>query len=426
MSWGWVVTFFETLRVALLDLALHKFRSALATLGIIFGVASVEAMVSISQGAQSEAEGRITMLGVDNIMIRSIKPVDAGSHKQENANQQVLAYGLLRKDLEHFRQTLPAVYAVGSRNLRTSLYTPGGHEMDLAVIATEPAYLALTRSAVSRGRFLTELDMEGRARVAVLGTDAARKIFGYDEPLGQSVKVGKEFYRVVGILDNAAAIKDAGGDDINNQVFVPLATAQAIYGDTSVQSSAGSSEVTQIQLDAIGLRLSDSALVPAAAGRLENYLAQTHKQKDYQFLVPYELIQQKAATQRIFTIVMASIAGLSLLIGGIGIMNIMLANVYDRRKEIGTRRALGARRRDILSQFVLEASALTTCGGMAGVAVGYGLARAISVYAGWPTVISPMAIVLGLAMSSLVGIVFGLWPARQAARTNPIEALRAG
>jgi putative ABC transport system permease protein len=207
---------------------------------------------------------------------------------------------------------------------------------------------------------------------------------------------------------------------------VPLTTAQAIFGDTSVQSSAGSSEISQIQLDAIGLRLADSELVPAAAERLENYLAQTHKEKDYQFLVPFELIRQKAATQRIFTIVMASIAGLSLLIGGIGIMNIMLANVYDRRKEIGTRRALGARRGDIMSQFVLEASALTTCGGMVGVAVGYGLAKAISVYAGWPTVISPMAIVLGLAMSSLVGIVFGLWPARQAARTNPIEALRAG
>jgi putative ABC transport system permease protein len=420
------MTLFETLRIALLDLALHKFRSALATLGIIFGVASVEAMVSISQGAQSEAVGRITLLGVDNIMIRSIKPVDAGSHKRESANQQILAYGLLRKDLEHFRQTMPTEYAVGSRNMRTTLYTPTGHEMDLAVIATEPEYLALTRSQMSRGRFLTQVDMATRARVAVLGTEAARKIFGYEEPLGQSVKVGKEFYRVEGILDNAAALKDAGGDDINNQVFVPLTTAQAIFGDTSVQSSAGSSEISQIQLDAIGLRLADSELVPAAAERLENYLAQTHKEKDYQFLVPFELIRQKAATQRIFTIVMASIAGLSLLIGGIGIMNIMLANVYDRRKEIGTRRALGARRGDIMSQFVLEASALTTCGGMVGVAVGYGLAKAISVYAGWPTVISPMAIVLGLAMSSLVGIVFGLWPARQAARTNPIEALRAG
>jgi putative ABC transport system permease protein len=420
------MTFAETLRIALLDLALHKFRSALATLGIIFGVASVEAMVSISQGAQSEAVERITLLGVDNIMIRSIKPVDAGSHKQENANQQILAYGLLRKDLEHFRLTMPTDYAVGSRNMRTTLYTPTGHEMDLAVIATEPEYLALTRSQISRGRFLSQVDMDLRARVAVLGTEAARKIFGYEEPLGQSVKVGKEFYRVEGILDNAAALKDAGGDDINNQVFIPLTTAQAIFGDTSVQSSAGSSEISQIQLDAIGLRMADSELVPAAAERLENYLAQTHKQKDYQFLVPFELIRQKAATQRIFTIVMASIAGLSLLIGGIGIMNIMLANVYDRRKEIGTRRALGARRGDIMSQFVLEASALTTCGGMVGVAVGYGLAKAISVYAGWPTVISPMAIVLGLAMSSLVGIVFGLWPARQAARTNPIEALRAG
>jgi putative ABC transport system permease protein len=188
--------------------------------------------------------------------------------------------------------------------------------------------------------------------------------------------------------------------------------------------SSGTYEYANIQLDTIALQLANPADIPATAQRLENYLAHTHKQTDYQLLVPLELLQQKQATQRIFTVVMASIAGISLLIGGIGIMNIMLANIYDRRKEIGTSRALGARRSDILRQFLFESAALTTFGGLAGVILGYALAKVISQYAQWPTIISPTAIVLGLGISSLTGILFGLWPARQAARTNPIEALR--
>jgi len=421
------MTLYETLRIALLDLAMHKFRSALAALGIIIGVASVEAMVSISEGARAEALQRITVLGVDNIMIRSMKPTAAAQSAAGAAERRyILQYGLLRRDLEHLRLGLQTRYAVGSRNMRTKVYTPGGGELDVTIIATEPDYLPLTRSRMQRGRFLTDLDQVHYGQVAVLGIQAAQKVFGFDDPLDKSVKIGDNHYRVVGILDNAAGLKDAGGDDINNQIFIPLATARVEYGDFSEQASSGQSEVSSVELDAIGLQLADSEQIPAVAARLENYFEQTHKQKDYQFLVPFELLRQKAATQRIFAIVMASIAGLSLLIGGIGIMNIMLANVSDRRQEIGTRRALGARRADILWQFLMESATLTTLGGLAGVALGYLLARAISSYAQWPTLISWHAAALGLAISSFVGILFGLWPARQAAHTNPIEALRAG
>jgi len=387
-------------------------------------VASVEAMVSISEGAKNEALGRITALGVDNILIRSVKP--AQSSQGGGGSRSMLSYGLLRRDLEHVRFTCEPRFAVGSRNMRTKVYTPGGRELDVSVIATEPEYIFLTRSTMKEGRFLSVADQKEYGQVAVLGIQAARKVFGFDDPMGQLVRIAQDHFRVVGILDNEAAVKDAGGDDINNMVFIPLSTARALNGDISRQASSGQSETTEIQLDSIALQLTDPELVPAVAQRLENYFDQTHKQKDYQFLVPFELLRQKAATQRIFTIVMASIAALSLLIGGIGIMNIMLANVYDRRKEIGTRRALGARRADIMGQFVLEAATLTTLGGVVGVGVGYGLALAISTFAQWPTVISPVAIVLGLGISSLVGIVFGYWPARTAARTNPIEALRAG
>jgi putative ABC transport system permease protein len=422
------MTLFDTLKIALFDLSLHKFRSALATIGIIFGVASVEAMVSISQGAQSEALSHIAVLGIDNLIARSVKPSIADApENNDNSRRYVLSYGLLRQDLEHCRKTFPGIrYAIGARNMRTQLYTESGRELDVSVVATEPDYLPFTRSRMSRGRFITPIDQAQYAQVAVLGMKAARKIFSYGDPLDQFVQIEGNSYRVVGLLENAADLKDSGGDDVSNQVFIPLATAQASVGDFSRQQSAGSFEATSIELDTIGLQLDNSADIPATAARLEHYLAETHKQKDFQLLVPLELLRQKEATQHIFAVVMASIAGISLLIGGIGIMNIMLANIFDRRKEIGTRRALGARRADILWQFLVEASALTTAGGVAGVGVGYLLAKAISHYAAWPTIISPVAIVLGLGISSLTGILFGLWPARQAARTNPIEALRAG
>jgi putative ABC transport system permease protein len=418
------VKFLQTVNIALKDLALHKFRSFLAALGIIFGVASVEAMVSISEGARTEALARIAALGVDNILIRTQKPAETG-RTGSSGGRSVASYGLLRRDLDHIRLTCPSRYAIGARNMRTRIYTPSGNVLDVTVIATEPDYLPLTRSQMLRGRFLSTADQSEYAQIAVLGIQAARKVFGFEDPMDKMVRINGDHFRVVGILDNAAAVKDAGGDDINNEVFIPLATARALNGDISRLASSGQSEVTNIQLDTIALQLPDSDQVIAVAARLENYFEQSHKIKDYDFQIPLAQLRQQAATQRIFTVVMASIAGVSLLIGGIGIMNIMLANVYDRRKEIGTRRALGARRKDILSQFVLEAATLTTLGGLIGVAVGYGLARAVAIYSHWPTIISPTATILGLAISSLVGIVFGYWPARQAARTNPIEALRA-
>ena len=415
----------ETLRQALVDLALHKFRSALATLGIIFGVASVEAMMSISEGARLETMGRIAVLGVDNILVHSVKPPQAGTKEPREGVPHRLEFGILRKDLAHIRGTFPAVaHAVGVRDMRKNLYSSSGRRLDLRVMATEPEYLEITRSRISRGRFLTPEDAADTKCVCILGADAVRKLFTFNDPLQGSVRVGNDWYHVVGVLENNAAVKAAGGDDINKYVFIPLATARALYGDVSSTQDAGAYETVCVELDAIAMQMADAEAVLPTARRLENYLGKTHARKDYELLVPMELLRQKAATQRIFTIVMGSIAGISLLIGGIGIMNIMLANVYDRRKEIGTRRALGARRSDILRQFLLEAAALTSLGGLAGVIVGYGLAWSVSHYANWPTALTLDAAFLGAGVSIGVGIIFGLWPAYQAAGVNPIEALR--
>jgi putative ABC transport system permease protein len=416
----------EVFRIALLDLALHKFRSALAALGIIFGVASVIAMLSISEGARREAIGRISALGVDNVLARSVKPPKADTQDAGKGRRYVLDYGLRRRDLEHVRNTFACVrWVVGLRDMRQNLYASSGKALDVRVMATEPAYLDITRSAIARGRFLTLTDGATHKRVCVVGIDAARKFFAFHDPLDGSVRIGSDWYRVVGILTNPAALKAPGGEDVNNYVFIPLATAQATYGDTSIQYESGSSTAVRVELDGIAMKMTDSEAVLDTARRLETYLGKTHKRKDYELLVPLELMRQKDASQRIFSIVMATIAGISLLVGGIGIMNIMLANVRERRKEIGTRRALGARRRDIFRQFLIEAAVLTTLGGLVGVAVGYLLAGGVSTYARWPTVVTAASIIMGLGVSAMVGILSGMWPARQAARVSPIEALRS-
>jgi putative ABC transport system permease protein len=420
------VNLLEALRTALLDLALHKFRSALATLGIILGVASVEAMVSISEGAKRETLSRIAILGVDNIIVRSVKPSQTDLAPGEQQQRRQAEYGLLRKDLRHLRETFPHVrYAVGSKNTRKKLYASNGRQLDVSIIATEPEYLQITRSHIPRGRFLTWMDEVNRAQVCVIGAQAARKVFTWKDPLGDFVRIDDGWYRVIGILEHAAALREAGGDDVDNFIFIPLATAKARYGDESRSSGMGTYEIVRVELDSITIQLDDADLVATTASRIENYLGRTHRMKDYQLLIPLELMRQAVATRRIWTIVMVVIASISLVVGGVGIMNIMLANVTDRRKEIGTRRALGARRRDILRQFVFEAATLTSLGGLAGVGLGYALARAVSYYAKWSTVITPLSIVLSLAVSMLVGLIFGLWPASQAAKVSPIEALRS-
>jgi putative ABC transport system permease protein len=420
------VSFLEALRVALLDLALHKVRSALAVLGIIFGVASVEAMVSISEGAKQDALRRISARGIDNIILRTKRPSETASKKPPKGGRYVAEFGLLRRDLAHVRRCFPMVrHAVGARDMRKSLYASSGRKLDLQVMATEPGYLDITRSEVLRGRFLCALDQLRHKRVCVLGVEAARQIFAWRDPMRQAVRIGSDWFRVVGIIENLAAVKAAGQEDLNRYVFIPLATAKARYGDVTHKRAAGKKESVRVQLDAIAIQMEHADAVIPTAQRAKAYLAKTHKQKDYGIEVPLELMIQKEATQRIFTIVMLSIASISLLVGGIGIMNIMLANVYERRKEIGTRRALGARRRDIIRQFVLESATLTFLGGAAGAVAGYGIVHLISRMSGWPTVFSSASVALGMGVSIAVGVFFGLWPAFQAARVNPIEALRS-
>jgi putative ABC transport system permease protein len=419
----------ETILSALRDLSLRKFRSGLATLGIMFAVASVMAMISISDGARRDMLNRIAALGVDNLIIRSIKPVQKESQESTEDRQKdfILSYGLRRIELKHLRDSLPNLKrSIGIKTLRQPLFTSANpRTFELNVMATEPDYLPITRSSIVRGRFFTHTDQEAKQMVCVLGVDAARKLLTYHEPLGASIRIGTFWFEVVGLISNTANLRESGGDDINNAIFIPLSTAELRFGDFQYTLETGGRQSTSVELHGAIIQLENDEYISATAERIDSYLEKSRKRKDYELVVPRQLMKQKADAQRSYTIVMATIAAISLLIGGIGIMNIMLANVSDRRKEIGTRRALGARRIDIISQFLFEAATLTTLGGIVGLGLGWLVSTVITKQAGFPTYISPWTIALSLSVSSMSGLVFGFWPAHTASKVNPIEALRS-
>jgi putative ABC transport system permease protein len=420
---------FETILSALRDLRLRFFRSALATLGIVFAVASVLSMISISDGARRDTLERIAALGVDNLIIRSVKPVrqEAQSSTEDREAAYVLSYGIRRIDLRHLREHLPGLLrSVGLKTLRQRLFTTASPQtFELNVTATEPDYLPITRSRVLEGRFITDTDQSAKNMVCVVGVEAARRIFNFQPAVGSSMRIGRYWFDVVGIIENPANLRESGGDDINSGVYIPLTVAESRFGDFQYILEAGGRQSTSVELHGMILQLADDGMVVPVSARIESYLDKTRKRKDYDMIVPLQLMKQKADAQRNYAIVMATIAAISLLIGGIGIMNIMLANVSDRRKEIGTRRALGARRIDIVAQFLLEAATLTTLGGLVGLLLGWLVSTLITQQAGFPTHISTWSIALSLGVSSVSGLVFGYWPAHTASRVNPIEALRS-
>ncbi len=416
------------LRLALVDLLQHKFRSLLATLGIIFGVASIQAMVSISDGARTETMARIEAMGVSNVMVRSIKPAreQAAGGQSQGQRQYVAEFGLKRRDVEHVRETFPGIKRmVAYRDMRAQMENAGGKPVDVRVLATEPAFVELTGSIMERGRFLTITDNDEAQRVCVLGARAARRLLAYEDPLQSVVRIRSQWYRVVGVISNPAGLKVSGSDDIEQHVFVPLQTAWRLEGDQTFSADQGTYEAVRVEVDGLIVQTESREWVIDTAARLKHYLETTHKVVDYEVTVPLELMKQAEATQRIFTIVMSSIGGISLLVGGIGILNIMLANVYERRKQIGIHRAIGARRVDVLLMFLSQAITLTSVGGLLGLAAGYYLAQAVSHFAGWPVVFSVWALGLGLGVSLLAGVVFGMWPAYHAAKVSPVQALRS-
>ena len=395
----------------------HKLRSFLTALGVIFGVAAVIGMASIGEGARREALRQIELMGASNILVDSNRPEEG---EERLASLDKNPRGLTIQDADALKTILGEQVQVVPVNAAERKISSPGNSLYLSLVGTTPEYFKLYRRQVASGRMLNWSDEENNRRVCVLGLGAKRELFPLDNPLGRTIKVGQEVYTIIGVLSRQITgkgeIEGVELRDENRDVYVPLTTLLK-----RAPPGSGLSELTRIVVQA-----GEPKKLTDYASLIERIMRRRHREvSDYKVLVPEQLLRQHQATQRIFNIVMSTIASISLLVGGIGIMNIMLASVLERTREIGVRRAVGAKQSDIARQFLVEAIMISISGGIIGVILGLLLAHGITLYAGWETAVSWWVILVAVGVSVSVGIIFGWLPARRAAKMDPIIALRS-
>jgi putative ABC transport system permease protein len=422
----------RTIRLGTRSLWLHRLRSLLTVLGIVFGVCSVIAMLAIGEGASFEAQEQIKNLGSQNIIVRSVKPPEEQKVSDKGSQNYVLEYGLTYKDVNRIRATIPGVTVLlPARNIRDYVWNIS-RRVDCDVIGTVPWYPDMRNHHVASGRFFTEADMEAQTSVCVLGAEMVPALFPMEAPLGKHVRVGADYYQVIGIMEprGEEPKSDTASETAkpaSHRMFIPLETAKLRYGEVLMRRRSGSFEAERVQLHEVTVKVASLENVTGVADALKELLERNHKKKDYEIvvpLVPLELLKRAERTKQIFNIVLGSIAAISLLVGGIGIMNIMLASVTERTREIGIRRALGARRRDVITQFLVETVLLSGAGGVMGVLLGVTIPFIVSHAAGMRTIITLWSPLLAFSISGFIGVVFGLYPAFRAANMDPVEALR--
>ncbi|MBR4717289.1 MAG: ABC transporter permease [Lentisphaeria bacterium] len=425
-----MMRFTDIVSLSFLNLRLHKTRSLLTSLGVIFGVGSVISMMAISKGAERSALSQIESMGIDKIIIHTKKPhfdTTSGS-SGSNSVSAVEDYGLDVRDYQ-FIKTMENVHHITTvRNTRQKI-TKGETRLDLKLCGVSKEFMKDTSCHLTSGRWFNEIDFKNSATVCVIGQNVKRKLFplGAKDVVGSTIRTGTASYRIVGIIanDNGTSLPEVGSP--NDMILIPAATDVSIYGNYASESQGRrSNKAILVDYDVMLVNVANLEYIDNTSKRLQNYLDKAHaKTKDWDMIVPLDLLKQRERTQKIFTIVMGAIASISLLVGGIGIMNIMLASVSERKKEIGTRRALGAQKFDILFQFLIETVILTTLGGCVGIGLGLGLSEIVKRYAEMPTEASMTNIIGSLLISSFVGVVFGTYPAWRAAQQNPIDVLRS-
>ena len=419
----------RSVRLGLKSLWLHRLRSLLTVLGIVFGVCSVIAMLAIGEGASYAAQEQIKNLGSQNIILRSVKPPEQQKVTQQANESYILQYGITYADLERIRLTIPGVeLVIPGRTIREYVWNIS-RRVDCDIVATTPDYPQMRNQAVESGRFFTALDMDRKGNVCVLGTELVPALFPMDSPLGRHVRVGAEYYTVIGVMEprGQGPASEESEDPSKSTVyrmFIPLETAKARFGEVHSRARSGSYEAERVELHELTVRVQRSEEVIPISEAIRALMERNHKKLDYHVVVPLELLRRAEATKRIFNIVLGSIAAISLLVGGIGIMNIMLSTVTERTREIGIRRALGARRRDITTQFLVETVILSGSGGVLGVILGLAIPFLVTWFAGMKTIVTLWGPMLAFSISVLVGIVFGIYPALRAAEMDPVEALR--
>ncbi len=425
----------RTFKLGIKSLWMHRLRSTLTTLGIIFGVSSVISMLAIGEGASRQAQEQIARLGSLNIIVKTIKPLeDQGSTTKE---QSMVEYGLTYVDAERFRNSIPDVQVVvPSRRISQQAWYRN-RKVSTEILGTVPWFTDISPVRLLRGRFLSSVDMHHKQGVCVLDEQVVTELFAFDDPMGQDVKISSDYYRVVGIVSvhapqtpgsnitgSVPAAPSGGGANVGT-IYIPLTTVKDRFGEISIQVSGSSgASIEKVELQEIVVKVGSINEVLRTRGVLETLLERFHKKNDYQVVVPLELLRQAKDFARIFSIVLGSIAAISLLVGGIGIMNIMLATVSERTREIGIRRALGAKKRDIILQFLSETLLLTLTGGILGIVLGSAIPFGVTYFSNHPTAITGSSLVLAFGISAAVGITFGLYPAYRAANMDPIESLR--
>jgi putative ABC transport system permease protein len=406
------------LRMGMQNLLLNKVRSLLTMLGIIFGVAAVIAMMSIGAGARQQVMAFIEQLGVRNLIVEA-KEANAWD---EWRNTRRTSPGLTLRDYRTIQASTPGLVETTPRKR----FTPGKMipkpERDTPVLyGVNPNYQQIAGLHVVAGRFYDAADDADAAAVVVLGQGAKSNLFGANEAIGEYVKVNDQWLQVIGVVgpqvSSPGTLEGLPAQDLNNLMYVPLSTALLRMED--------SRSPMRDEIDGIYVQVRSAAQTVPSAAVVRGILDSSHRgANDFSVIIPAELLAEQQRTQRIFDLVMVAIASISLLVGGIGIMNIMLASILERTREIGVRRAVGARQHDVVRQFLMEAVLISLVGGLIGIAFGFGMSRVIAWLAGWSTIMTLSSILLSFFFSVTIGLVFGIFPAMKAARLDPVEAIR--
>ena len=445
----------SSVRTALVAVGHNKLRAALTSLGILFGVASVIAMLAIGKGAEQEILEQMRLLGSNNIVVTPLVEQKEEAASDDNVGrkeQKRFTPGLTWRDADAIERSLDEVDIVSGEVVLNTLMTREGRRRSGKVVGVDTSYFRLLNLGLAEGRWFTPPQVLRARPVAIIGHGIRTRFFTTEDPIGKAIKAGDTWLTVVGVLDDRVVSKDVserlGVRDPNMDVYVPLGTMLARFRDrtrltqsrveaagrqVNVDPNSTNEEPDDVrterlnyhQLDRIVVRVKEAGMVPVVAEVVQRMLTRRHNSVvDFEITVPELLLQQEQRTKTIFNIVLGAIASISLVVGGIGIMNIMLASVLERIREIGVRRAVGATRQAVMSQFLAEAVLISLAGGVAGIATGIALSLGIEQFAGIKTLVSALSVVLAFGVSMTVGLVFGLVPAYRAANQDPVVCLR--
>uniref|UniRef100_A0A7C3Z351 ATP-binding cassette domain-containing protein n=1 Tax=candidate division WOR-3 bacterium TaxID=2052148 RepID=A0A7C3Z351_UNCW3 len=395
----------EGVRMAISSILANKLRSFLTMLGIIVGVAAVITMIAIGQGASAQITQRIRQMGSNLVMVNQFRRMVGGG------SFTPLSY----EDARSIAERIPLIARVDASFRRMASVIYGNQNITTEINGVTPNFPVIRNFPVERGTFFTEEDNRMMRRVAVLGKTVVRKLFGEEDPIGQYIKIKRNIFQVIGVMSEKGS---SGFRDEDDVIFVPLRTAQKrIFG-------LDRDQVTEINIEVKEEKMLDSAVKEITKLLRERHRIQEGQEDDFNIRSQAEILSTVQETSRTFTMLLAGIAIVSLIVGGIGIMNIMFVSVTERTREIGIRKAIGARMIDILTQFLIEAIIISLCGGIIGILLGIGASKLTSQFAGWQTIVTPTSILLSFFFAFLVGFFFGVYPARKASLLNPIEALR--